>query len=348
MNYKPKYWFFRLLTYLAAISFTACIQEFEPQASIKESELNVPAGFPEVPFPADNSFTIAKWKLGKKLFYDPIMSVDSTKSCNSCHKQEYAFADNVAFSDGVKNRPGTRNSPSLANVAYQPYFTREGGVPSLEMQVLVPIQEHNEFDFNILLIEERLKKIPVYIDLSKKAFNREPDYYVITRALATFERSLISGNSPYDQYTFNGNDNALTRKQQKGMELFFSNKTGCSNCHSGFNFSNYAFENNGLYIDYSDVGRKRLTGNDKDEALFKVPSLRNVALTAPYMHDGSMATLDEVIDHYNNGGENHFNKSELLKPLGLSENEKAQLIAFLQSLTDDYFINNNEFKKDEN
>jgi cytochrome c peroxidase len=305
--------------------------------------MELPNGFPQIEFPEDNEFTMARWELGKKLFFDPIMSADSTLSCANCHQPELAFSDDVPFSFGVENRIGTRNSPSLANIAYHPYFTREGGVPTLEMQILVPIQEHNEFDFNIVLIAERLVKDSFYVSMSRTAYDREPDHFVITRALACFERSLLSGYSPYDQYTNYDKTSALTTSEIRGMNLFFSNKTNCSKCHSGFNFSNYAFENNGLYEEYEDDGRFRLTGEESDIALFKVQSLRNIEITAPYMHDGSMNSLEEVIEHYNFGGENHPHKSELIQPLNLTEKEKSDLIQFLKSLTDETFTNNQLF-----
>jgi cytochrome c peroxidase len=347
MTCKPKYWRILTIAVLFLIGFSSCSETFEPLPAFSQEGIEVPNGFPEIQFPEDNSFTKERWELGKKLFFDPILSVDSTKSCNSCHKQEFAFADNVAVSNGVKNRPGTRNSPSLANVAYHPYYTREGGVPTLEMQVLVPIQEHNEFAFNILLAQERLQRIPDYVELSKKAYDREPDYFVITRALATFERSLISGYSAYDEYKFGQNENALSRKEKAGMELFFSERVGCMNCHSGINFTNYAFENNGLYKEYADEGRRRLTGKEEDYGLFKVPSLRNVEFTAPYMHDGSIETLEEVIEHYNGGGEDFVNKSEFVKPLSLTQKEKDQLLTFLNALSDYNFIKQKAFLKDE-
>lgn len=305
----------------------------------------LPVGFPAITYPEDNAFTLERWELGKKLFYDNVLSVDYSISCATCHKASLAFSDNVAFTDGVEQRPGVRNVPTLANVAYHPYYTREGGVPTLEMQVLVPVQEHNEFDFNIVTAGERLQQDSVYVTMSKKAYGRVPDYYVITRALANFERTLISGNSPFDKYKYQGDDNALTVDEKAGMELFYSSKTNCSSCHSGFNFTNYAFENNGLYSTYTDIGRKRLTGKPEDEARFKVPTLRNIALTAPYMHDGSILTLAEVIEHYNKGGYSHVNKSELVKPLGLTDVEKEQLIAFLKSLTDKEFISKEEYKE---
>ena len=306
--------------------------------------MEIPKGFPAVEEPQGNEFTPARWELGKRLFFDPVMSVDSSISCASCHQPGLAFSDNVAFSPGVEQRPGVRNSPSLVNVAYHPYFTREGGVPTLEMQVMVPIQEHNEFDFNIVLLAERLSQDSSYVVQSEKAYGRTPDAFVITRSLACFERSLLSGNSPYDQYLQNVQTSAISASALRGMDLFFSEKTKCSECHGGFNFSNYNFENNGLYEQYEDVGRFRLTGDEADRALFKIPSLRNVGLTAPYMHDGSLPTLEAVVEHYQSGGKNTPQKSGLIQPLDLTESERADLVQFLESLTDETFVQNPLFK----
>lgn len=306
-----------------------------------------PKGFPEIPFTEENPYSLEKWKLGKQLFFDNIMSVDYTVNCASCHKPELAFSDNLSLSIGAGGLVGRSNAPSLVNVAYQPYFTRAGGVPTIEMQILVPIQEHDEFNFNIVKIAERMNKVPEYVEASRRAFDRDPDPYVITRALGVFERTIVSGNSAYDKFKSQGLPNAMSSDAKSGMNLFFSTKTNCSHCHSGFNFTNYNFENNGLYYEYSDNGRRRFTGKYADEALFKVPTLRNVALTAPYMHDGSLRTLEEVVEHYNKGGVAHRNRSDAVKPLGLSLIEKKQLIAFLESLTDNSLINNPNFYKDD-
>ena len=230
-------------------------------------------------------------------------------------------------------------------MGYHPYYTREGGVPTLEMQILVPIQEHNEFDFNILLIAERLQRDTSYIRMSREAYGRDPDFYIITRGIACFERTLLSGQSRYDQFFFQGKSDALSAAEQRGMDLFFSEKTNCGVCHAGFNFSNYAFENNGLYESYADPGRFRLTGLETDRARFKTPTLRNVALTSPYMHDGSLATLDAVIEHYDSGGKAHPQRSPLIKPLGLSPQEKTDLLRFLKALTDREFIQNPKFRE---
>lgn len=307
--------------------------------------MEIPKGFPEVDFPDGNEFTNERWELGKQLFFDKAMSIDSSISCASCHQPTLAFSDEVDFSIGVRDQKGTRNSPSLANVAYQPYLTREGGVPTLEMQVLIPIQEHDEFDFNIVEIANRFKDDSNYAEMALKAYDRELDHFVITRAIACFERSLLSGYSPYDQYINYDKNSALSASAIRGMDLFFSEKTNCSKCHGDFNFTNYAFENNGLYEEYDDPGRFRLTEEETDRALFKVPSLRNIDKTAPYMHDGSLVDLAEVIEHYQSGGRNHVNKSMLIQPLDISDSEKNDLIEFLKSLTDETFVNNTLFTK---
>lgn len=303
----------------------------------------VPAGFDEPVFPPDNAFSDLRFELGRSLFYDPVLSVDSSISCASCHRPEFAFTDRKTVSEGVFGRVGTRNAPSLANVAYQPYFLREGGVPTLEMQIGVPIQEHNEFDHNLLAIAEKLMQSDYYRDQSLRAYGRFPDPFVITRSIACFERALISGQSPYDRF-LQGDIHALSPDAQKGAKLFHSEPFNCSKCHSGIQFTNYAFENNGLYEQYADEGRKRLTGLQSDEALFKVPSLRNVDWTLPYMHDGKMSSLEDVIDHYAAGGHNHPHKSALVAGFPINDDQKRQLLAFLKSLTDLQFIENRNFR----
>lgn len=325
----------------------ACQKEVQTPMLPPETDeyiLHVPAGFPLPDIPADNALTKSRIALGKRLFYDPILSSDSTRSCASCHAAHLAFSDSTAVSFGIENRPGIRNSPTLANVAYQKKLLREGGVPTLEMQILVPIQEHNEFDFNILLVAERLNRMPEYVDMAEKAYGRAPDAFVITRSIAAFERTLLSGDSPYDQYTFQGKGNALSAAEKRGLDLFQSERLNCSACHAGFLFTNQDFTNIGLYEVYPDSGRIRLTGLDSDRAVFKVPSLRNVALTAPYMHDGSLTGLEAVIDHYQTGGKAHPNKSPLLKAFTVTLQERADLIAFLRSLSDQKFISNPEFR----
>jgi cytochrome c peroxidase len=305
---------------------------------INHYNLEIPNGFPEINYPNDNLPNHERIALGKRLFFDPILSRDSTISCGSCHFQEFAFADNKAVSPGVESKLGTRNSMSLVNLAYADFFLREGGVPTLEMQVLAPIQDHNEMDFNIIPVAERMKLIPSYIAQSLKAYNREPDAFVITRALAAFERTLISGNSNYDK-------NRMNESERDGKALFFSDSLACSTCHGTFLFTNQGIENNGLYAQYPDSGRYILTHLQEDIGKFKVPTLRNIELTAPYMHDGSILNLEEVISHYASGGKSHFNQSSLITEFTLTNVEKANLIAFLYSLTDDEFIANSNFEE---
>ncbi|MBK7304476.1 MAG: c-type cytochrome [Saprospiraceae bacterium] len=272
------------------------------------------------------------------------MSKDSTKSCASCHLAANSFSDTVAFSLGIENRLGTRNSPSLANVVYQDKLLREGSVPSLEMQIAVPIQEHNEFDFNIVRIAERLNNNQMYADLSMEAYGRKPDPFVITRSIAAFERTLLSGNSLFDQWYFQKLPKAYRPEVARGFLLFQSDRLNCIQCHNGFLFTNQSYQNNGLYIHYPDSGRMRFTQLEQDRAMFKVPSLRNVGLTAPYMHDGSLKSLDQVIDHYASGGKPHANKNSLIKSFVLNPEERKDLLAFLNSLTDFNFISNPEFR----
>lgn len=335
-----------LWVYFSAISLlyiSACTRQDEINVYHEPKLMEIPKGFPPIVFPSDNAYTPERWVLGKKLFHDKALSLDYTVSCASCHKASLAFSDEIAFSIGAHNLLGKSNAPTLTNMAYHPYFTRAGGVPTLEMQILVPIQEHNEFDFNIVEISKRLEKDTLYNQMANKAYARNIDPYVITRAIANYERSLVSGNSDYDKYQ-NGQEKTLSAIQIKGMNLFFSEKTNCSTCHAGIQFTDFSFKNNGLYETYADSGRIRLTGLEKDRAVFKVPTLRNIALTAPYMHDGSIKTLSEVIEHYNTGGKNHKNKSPLIKPLLLTKAEKEAIEAFLLTLTDKQFVTNKHFK----
>lgn len=325
----------------AVVLMFGCVKENtpEPEKEFVLSALVIPAGFPPMNIPADNAFTSDRWKLGKMLFFDKRLSEDHSVSCASCHQPRFAFADEVSVTPGIKQRLGTRNAPTLANVGYLPYFMREGGVPTLEMQVLVPVSEPHEMGFNIVLLAERLARDTSYLSLANKAYGRTIDPYVITRALACFERSIISGESRYDKYLA-GDTGALSSREEEGRQLFFSDKTACYKCHSGFNFTDNRFANNGLYETYPDPGRYRLTGDSADLALFKTPTLRNLGYTAPYMHDGSISSLTEVIRHYNSGGKNHPHKSPEIKPLGLTEYQIGSLEAFLLTLDDPNLVTN--------
>lgn len=321
-----------ILVLLLPVCLYSCKKE---QTGVTGADImQIPKGFPAMPEPENNRFSLQRWTLGKQLFYDKRLSRNNTISCGSCHHAALAFSDSLALSPGDGNAVGTSNAPSLSNIGYHPYFTRAGGVPTLEMQVLVPVQEHNEFNTNMIDIVNKLNADPAYTQQAQDAYNRPLDAFVITRALAQFERSLISGNSAFDHYFNKGDQAALNESEKRGYALFMSTRTNCSGCHSGFNFTNYAFENNGLYLMYSDSGRMRFTQLPEDRAKFKVPSLRNVALTAPYMHDGSINSLEAVVEHYNNGGMAHPNKNPLVKPLHLTSREKEDIVNFLKSLSD--------------
>ena len=298
--------------------------------------IETPLGFPKINVPNDNPITKPKIDLGEKLFFEKLLSRDSSISCASCHNPSYAFTDGLQKARGIKNRKVSRNTPTLTNIAYNTSFLRDGVNPSLEAQVIVPIHEKNEFDFHILLVAERLKKKKEYVALFEKAFGEMPSPKLISNAIATYERTLISGNSRYDKFMFHKDSSALSNKEIRGMRLF--DKLNCISCHSGFNFTNGEVVNNGLYENYDDLGKMRVTLDPKDRGSFKVPTLRNIALTSPYMHDGSLKTLEEVINHYAKGGENNENKDKRVVPFKLNDEEKLELMAFLQSLTDSSFI----------
>lgn len=269
------------------------------------------------------------------LFFDPILSRDSSVSCGSCHLPELRFTDGLALSKGIDNQMVLRNSMTLINVGYQPYMFWDGGSPTLEQQVSAPIESPLEMDFNIPGVVARLKKSAVYIEWFKKTFGREPDAYGLTRALAAYQRSLLSGISKFDRYQYYNESNALNTSELNGMNIFFGETGECFHCHGGYNFTDYTFKNNGLYLVYADSGRARVTEKPEDVGKFKVPSLRNITLTAPYMHDGSVNTLEEVVEHYNSGGKPHPNKSGLIQPLNLTAQQKVDLVAFLKALTDE-------------
>lgn len=215
------------------------------------------ATWPQMEFPTDNEPDAQKIVLGERLFFDPVVSIDSSISCASCHKEVYGFADDVAISPGVEDRLGKRNSPSLWNVGYQPYFMREGGVPTLEMQVLVPVQEHSEMAFNMVLLAQRLNANTAYKNDFLEAFGDSASAFTITRALAQYERTLIQEPTSFDEYV-RGDNGALSVAAKKGFELFYG-KAGCDGCHSGPLMTNFGFNNNGTQIGPDDYGRAELT-----------------------------------------------------------------------------------------
>jgi cytochrome c peroxidase len=291
-----------------------------------------------IQYPADNSFSASKVELGRQLFFDKRLSKDSSISCASCHVPDYAFTDRKQFSNGVAGGVTERNAPSLLNAGYLKTTMFDAHLKSLELQVIVPIQEHVEMDMNMVDLIRRLKKIPEYQKAALNIFNRDFDAFVLTRSIAAFERTLVSDNSRFDQFYFGKDSKALNEDEKEGWKLF-SEKLYCTKCHPAPYFTNFIAENNGLYLDYGkDQGRFRIFGDTSDMGKFKVPSLRNIALTYPYMHDGSMSTIEEVLNHYAIGGKGHFNQSSIIKPFNLTDLELKQIKSFLFSLTDTSYL----------
>ena len=303
------------------------------------------AGWPSPSIPENNPLTFESIELGRHLFFDKGLSLDSTISCASCHIAQQGFADVSDFSTGIKGRKGFRNSGTLTNIAYLPYFNRDGGVKTLDIFATVPIEDHDEMGFNMLLAGQRLGQNPDYAKMSRKAYGRDFDGFVISRSIASFLRTFISDNSIYDQYQRQKPGIEISEAAKRGETLFFSEKGQCSNCHSGIHFADFSFQNNGLKESYvnSDRGRERITLDPKDEGKFRVATLRNIEFTAPYMHNGSLKSLKEVLQHYSGNGKDHRNESPLIDKINLTPQEEDDIIAFLKTLTDKDFITNPAF-----
>lgn len=298
------------------------------------AELSPPPGLPAVPFPKDSPPTHEKIELGKQLFFDTKLSIDETVSCSSCHNPEHAFADTQVASRGAGGQQGARNTPTLINAAFQPYQFWDGRVSSLEEQVLGPLQNKGEMGFSIPMIVERLNRLPQYQSAFRRAFGSPVTRENLAQALASFERTILSGNSAYDRYEA-GNPAALSRQAMEGMKLF-DGKAHCRHCHQGYNFSDGLFHNVGVGWNgnsFADEGRGAVTGISKDRGAFKTPTLRQVAQTAPYMHDGSLPTLEAVVDFYDQGGKRNPHLDALIQPWRLTPQEKEALVAFLRSLS---------------
>jgi cytochrome c peroxidase len=295
--------------------------------------------FISVPAPQDNPTTSDKAELGRKLFFDKRLSLDGTIACASCHDPRKAFTDQLTTSRGINGQVTERNSPSLLNSGFLKTAMFDAHLQTLEIQVIVPIQEKTEMGHNMKVLIPQLRAIPEYQAAAKKIFNRDFDAFVLTRSISAFERTLVSMNSKYDQY-MRGDKDALSRDEKAGLKLF-AEKLYCTQCHPAPYFTTFEAENNGLYQDYEpivDKGRFRIHLDSNDIGKFKVPSLRNIELTFPYMHDGSMKTLNDVIAHYSKGGKKHPKQNKFIVPFALNEGEQKQLIAFLRSLTDTSYL----------
>jgi cytochrome c peroxidase len=309
---------------------------------------NLPKGFPVPNVPSDNPMTAAKVELGRYLFYDTRLSVNGKSSCATCHKQELAFTDGRPVAIGATGEKHPRSAMSLVNVAYSGVLTWSNPeMRSLEQQALVPMFGVHPVEMGLTPGDKTLVVLradPKYRALFKDAFPVEVEPYTIpnvVKALASFERSIISARSPYDSYHYGGRDDAVSESAKRGEILFFTQQLSCFRCHGGFNFSGGSdsdqFHNNGLYEVYREpnIGIAEFTNDPKDIGKFKVPTLRNISLTAPYMHDGSLATLEDVVDHYARGGHNTPSKDKLIGGFKVSSQDKLDLIEFLKSLTDE-------------
>ncbi len=287
------------------------------------------------------SNTSTEIALGEKLFFDPILSLDRTISCSSCHKPEFAFADNMSFSLGVNDSLAIRNTPSVMNMLSRPYFFYDGRVASLEEQVIVPIENPVEMNLSYEVAVERVQLNSEYDSLFQLIYNTKPDSFNIAHALSEFQRSLESnGTAPHDLWVGDIDSTAMTASQLRGREIFIADENKCFECHFGPDFTGDEFRNIGLFDAQTllDKGRYEITKDSSDLGKFKVPGLRNVALTAPYMHNGMFETLEAVIDFYSNPYDfvkDPINMDTLMiEPLNFSLQQKEDLVNFLHSLTD--------------
>ena len=306
--------------------------------------IKAPLGLPPVPVPEDNPPTVETIALGRKLYYDKNLSVDGTVACSSCHDPKAGFSDGKPVSDGVGGKKGTRNSPTVLNAAYHPVQFWDGRAPSLEKQAEGPMQNPVEMAHTLEGAAKKAIESASYRAEFEKAFGPGPiTYDMIEKAIASFERTVISGNSPFDRYFYGDDQKALSASAKRGLAVFRDAKKGnCVTCHTiGDKFALFTdgkFHNLGMGInargELVDQGRYEVTKNEADRGAFRTPTLRNIALTAPYMHDGSLKTLKDVIEFYVGGGTSNPHRDKEIRSLDfLTEQERTDLVAFLESLT---------------
>lgn len=298
---------------------------------------------PVIFWPEDNPYSAAKAELGRLLYFDTRLSSDNTVSCASCHAPASAFTDNLAVSLGIGKQKGGRSAPTVINRAFTTLQFWDGRAGSLEEQAQGPLANPLEMTADVEAelahksVTRRIRDIPGYEALFAAAFGEgEVTIDHVARAIATFERCILSGNAPYDRFQA-GDASALTEEQVRGKALF-TGKAACDACHLGFNFSEESFVNIGIGYDaatgtFKDEGRAMITGETSDTGAFKTPTLREVEHTAPYMHDGSLQALEEVVAHYNKGGNPNPHLDQRIKPLNLTEREQRDLVAFLKALS---------------
>lgn len=337
-----------LLLSCILMAVVACKDDTEEpeESSPNPVAFYVPDGFPPPIYNFQNNpLTQAGFQLGRRLFYDPILSRDSTISCGSCHQQGVAFAHaDHTLSHGIDGLFGTRNAPAMFNIAWIPLFMHDGGVNHLEVQPLAPIVNPVEMDESITNVITKLRRSTFYPALFKAAFGTDTiNTQQMTRAMAQFMGTMISASSRYDDYR-NGKG-SLTTQELSGLALF---RTHCESCHKEPLMTDNQFRNNGLDSNFiKDTGREHITLNPADSGKFRVPSLRNIELTKPYMHDGRFQTLNQALNHYTSG----IKQSSTLDPIlssgniPLSAQDKADIIAFLKTLTDYKYITDKRFSE---
>jgi cytochrome c peroxidase len=306
-------------------------------------EIHAPLGLPPVPIPADNPPTAATIALGRKLFYDRQLSSDGSVACSSCHDPRYYFTDGHPVSSGVGGQKGVRNAPTVLNAAYLPFQFWDGRAISLEQQSASPIANPVEMNQSHTAAVRKLKEGPAYGPMFLQAFG-SPDITLgrVEKAIASFERTLLSGDSPFDRYEYGGDKKALSESQVRGLAVFMDpNRGNCAACHTVTQqdalFTDGKFHNTGEGVneagDFSDVGRYHETRVATDTGAFLTPTLRNAANTAPYMHDGHLKTLKEVVDFYAGQGNSNPYLDKEMKTIHLTGQDRSDLVEFLNSLT---------------
>lgn len=301
-----------------------------------EYKLKLPLGLQEdaLYIPLDNPLTLEKIALGKQLYFDKRLSRDNTVACASCHNPRFGFTDGQPVSTGIRGQKGGRSAPTTINRAFSKEQFWDGRAADLEAQAKGPIAAPIEMGFTHDEVVKRLRGIKGYREQFKKVFGTEA--FTIdhaAKAIAAFERTILSGNSPFDRFEA-GDKAALSPAAQRGLALF-RGKASCVRCHAGFNFTDESYHNIGIGMDKPkpDLGRFDLTKREEDRAAFKTPTLRDIVFTGPYFHDGSARTLEEVVEFYNHGGIKNPQLSEEIKPLRLTAGEKADLVEFMWALT---------------
>jgi cytochrome c peroxidase len=332
LRVRNGFWLGLLSSALLLVSFAA-----ERKKPVKaESAVPVPLGLLPIQWPADNPYSPEKAELGKLLYFDRRLSMDNSVSCASCHHPTFAWGDGSPVSIGIRGQQGKRSAPVVFNRAYSLAQFWDGRAATLEEQAKGPMANPIEMGSTHQIIIERLKASPGYRARFAQVFgNGEITIDHVAKAIATFERTILSGNSAYDRYKA-GDKTAMTPEQIRGMDVFF-NKAKCDQCHEGINFTTNSYHNLGVGTDKPepDEGRYAVTKNPQDWGAFKTPTLREIEHTAPYMHDGSLKTLEEVVDFYDKGGIKNKNLDPAIKPLHLTEQEKKDLVAFLRALSGD-------------